>query len=85
MAETEIGHISDFFVKVSVAGIDITSGQLKVGDTIHILGHTTDINQKVESIQIEHQQVEAAKPGDSIGVRIEGRCRRGDKVFLVTE
>lgn len=85
MAETEIGHVSDYFAKIGVAGIEITSGQLKVGDTIHILGHTTDLILSIESMQIEHEQVETARVGDSVGIKTEDRCRRGDKVLLVAE
>ncbi len=85
MAETEIGRVSDYFAKIGVAGIEITSGELKVGDAIHILGHTTDLTQNIESIQIEHERVEVAKPGDSIGIKVTDRCRSGDKVFLVTD
>ena len=85
LAETEIGHVSDYFAKIGVAGIEMTSGELKVGDTIHILGHTTDLTQKIESIQIEHEQVEVVKAGDSIGIKVDDRCRSGDKVFLVTD
>lgn len=85
MAETEIGHVSDYFAKIGVAGIEITSGELKAGDTIHILGHTTDLTLSIESMQIEHEQIEVAKAGDSVGIKTEERCRRGDKVFLVTE
>lgn len=85
MAETEIGRVSDYFAKIGVAGIEVVSGELKAGDTIHIVGHTTDLTQKVDSIQIEHEQVEVAKVGDSIGIKVDDRCRSGDKVFLVTD
>jgi putative protease len=85
LAETEIGRVSDYFAKIGVAGIEITSGELKVGDTIHILGHTTDLTLKIDSIQIEHEQVEVVKAGDSIGIKVDDRCRGGDKVFLVTD
>jgi putative protease len=85
LAETEIGHVSDYFAKIGVAGIEITSGELKVGDTIHILGHTTDLIEKIESMQIEHEEVEVAKAGDSVGIKVADRCRGHDKVFLVTE
>ncbi len=85
MAETEIGVVSDYFAKIGVAGIEIESGELKVGDTIRVLGHTTDFTLKVESMQIEHETVESAGPGDSVGIKVSDRCRKGDKVFLVTE
>ena len=83
MPEEKVGVVKDYFAKISVAGIDIT-GKLKVGDTIHIKGHTSDFEQVVESMQIEHEQVEEAKPGDANGIRVNERCRGGDTVYKVT-
>ncbi len=83
MAEIEIGRIGDYFAKIGVAGIQLT-GELKVGDTIQIRGHTTQFSQAVESIQIEGAQVERGGPGDSIGVKVAERCRGGDHVYKVT-
>ena len=84
MAEEEIGRVRDYFARIGVAGIDLT-GRLKVGDTIHIKGHTTDIQQVVDSMQIEHENVQEAGPGDSVGIKVQDRCRGGDHVYLVTE
>jgi putative protease len=84
MPEEEIGKVADFFAKIGVAAIDLT-GTLSVGDTIHIKGHTTDFTQTVESIQIEHQNVQKAGPGDSIGIKVNDRVRDNDIVFKVTE
>ena len=84
MPEEEIGKISDYFAKIGVAAIELT-GSLSVGDTIHIKGHTTDFEQKVESMQIEHQSVEKANPGDSIGIKVTERVRDHDLVYKVTE
>ncbi|HEX9913084.1 MAG TPA: EF-Tu/IF-2/RF-3 family GTPase [candidate division Zixibacteria bacterium] len=83
MPEEEIGKIADYFAKISVAAIDITKGTLKVGDTIHIKGHTTDFEQTVDSIQIEHQSVPEAKPGDSIGIKVTDKVRDHDIVYKV--
>jgi len=83
MPEEKVGVVKDYFAKISVAGIDIT-GRLKAGDTIHIKGHTTDFEQVVESMQVEHEQVEEAKAGDAIGIRVIERCRGGDTVYKVT-
>jgi putative protease len=80
--EEEIGRVVDYFAKIEVAGIDLT-GKLRVGDTIHIKGHTTDLEQAVESMQIEHDQVEEAGSGDKIGIRVKERCRGGDHVYKV--
>jgi translation elongation factor EF-Tu-like GTPase len=84
MPEEEIGRVSDFFARPVVAGIDMT-GTLKVGDTIHIVGHTTDIEMVVESMQIDNADVAEAKSGDSLGVKVPDRVRRGDRVYRVTD
>ena len=83
MAEERVGVVRDYFARIGVAGIDV-EGTLRVGDTIHIKGHTTDLEQAVESIQIEHEQVEEAKAGDAIGIKVQDRCRGDDVVYKVT-
>jgi putative protease len=85
MAEVEIGIIENYFDKIGVGAIEITNGELMKGDTIHIKGHTTDFSVTVESMQIEHQTVEKAKKGDSIGIKLGERARRHDKVYKVTD
>jgi translation elongation factor EF-1alpha len=82
--EEEIGRVRDYFARIGVAGIDL-SGRLKVGDRIHIKGHTTDLQQVVDSMQIEHQSVQEAGPGDSVGISVQDRCRSGDSVYRVSE
>jgi len=84
MPEEEIGKVSDFFARPVVAGIELT-GKLKVGDKIHILGHTTDMELTVQSMQINNVDVTEAKAGDSVGIKISDRARRGDKVYKVTD
>ena len=81
MKEQEIGYVSKFFGKISVAAIEITAGKLTLGDTIHIKGHTTDINVKIDSMQVDHQAVDSVKKNDNIGVKVDGKARRRDKVF----
>jgi len=83
MNEVEIGVVRHFFDRIGVAAIDLTEGELAVGDTIHIKGHTTDATEKVESIQIEHVNVARAGKGQSVGVRIAGKAREHDKVYKV--
>ena len=83
MAEDiEIGRVNDYFAKIGVAGIDLTA-TLKVGDRIRIKGHTTDLEEVVESIQVEHESVEEAKAGDKIGLKVTDRVRGGDHVYRV--
>ncbi len=84
MAEQEIGTVSDFFAHPVVAAIELT-GTLKTGDTIHIKGHTTDLEMAVESMQIDNAPVEEATAGDSIGIKVPERVRNGDTIYKVTE
>jgi hypothetical protein len=84
MAEKLIGKVNHWFDRIGVAGIELTD-QLTVGDRIHILGHTTDFDQEVTSMQIMHQDVAAAGPGDAIGVRAQFKARPGDRVYKMTE
>ncbi len=83
MPEVEIGQVSDFFARPVVAGITLT-GTLKVGDKVHIKGHTTDLELTVESMQILNVNVTEGKAGDAIGIKVTDRVRAGDKVYKVT-
>jgi len=83
MPEVEIGKISDFFAHPVVAGIELTA-PLKQGDNIHILGHTTDMEITVESMQINNKDVQEAKAGDAVGLKVPDRVRKGDTVYKVT-
>ena len=84
MPEKEIGKVSDFFARPVVAGIEM-SGSIKVGDKIHIKGHTTDMEFIVDSMQINNVNVTEAKAGDSVGIKVDDRVRRGDTVYKVTD
>ena len=83
--EKEIGFIEHYFGHLSVAAIKITAGSLKVGDTVHLKGHTTDFTEKIQSMQIDNKDVAQANAGDDIGVKMIGKCREHDKVFLIVE
>ena len=83
MPEVEIGKVSDFFARPVVAGIQLTA-PMKVGDKIHILGHTTDLVVTVESMQIDNANVTEGRAGDSVGIKVTDRVRRGDAVYKVT-
>lgn len=83
--EKEIGKISHYFGKISVAAFKVEKEGLKVGDTIHIKGHTTDFVQKIESIQLEHKSVNEAKPGEDVGIKVKDHVREHDVVYKVIE
>ena len=84
MPEETIGTVSDFFARPVVAAIELTAA-LKVGDKIRIKGHTTDLELVVESMQINNVNVEEAKSGDSIGVKVDERVRKGDTVYKISD
>ncbi len=84
MEEKEIGVVADFFGHIGVMALKLT-GELKVGDTIRVKGHTTDLTQVVESIQVEHAEIDAATPGMDIGVKVVEKVRHGDRVYRLAE
>lgn len=85
MEEKKVGEVIKFFSKISVAAIRLSEGSLKVGDHIHIVGHTTDISQTIDSMQIENKNVQEAGPGADIGIKVGDRVREHDVVYKVTE
>ena len=76
----EIGKITHFFSKICVAVIELKK-PLTVGDTIVVKGPTTDFEQKVDSMQIEHKNVQSAEAGQSIGLKVAERVRETDVVY----
>jgi putative protease len=82
MEEKEIGVITHYYGKLSV-GIVQLSDTLKVGDTIHIKGHSSDFTQTVDSMQIERANVSEAKAGDLIGLKVIQKVHEHDKVYKV--
>ena len=83
MEGKKIGFVSNCFHKISVAAVEITDGTVSVGDTLHFLGHTTDFESTVHSMQIEHKSVTEAKKGDGVGVKVPEKVREGDKVYKI--
>ena len=81
MEEMQVGKVTHYFDKIGVAVIKITEGSIKVGDEIHIKGHTTDFKEKVTSMQIEHEKVQVAEPGQDIGLKTSQPVRANDLVF----
>ena len=81
--EMQVGKVNHYFSKIGVAVIDITNGSIKMGDEVHIKGHTTDFKQKVASMQIEQDKIEVAEPGQSIGVKVNEPVRQHDAVYKV--
>jgi putative protease len=83
MEEKKIGEVVKYFGKIGVAAIRLSEGSLKVGESIHIVGHTTDVTQAIDSMQIENKSVQEAGPGADIGIKIKDRVREHDVVYKV--
>ena len=78
--EAEIGEVMTYYANIGVAAVEL-SGGVKVGDTIIFRGFTTDMEHKVDSMQVEHESVQEAKAGDQIGIKISGKVRKNDRVY----
>ena len=80
VSEQEIGTITHYWSHLEVAGVHLTE-PVDVGDRIHILGHTTDFEQTIGVMQIEHQEVRHANAGDDVGIKVIDHVREHDKVY----
>nr|AGF93530.1 peptidase U32 [uncultured organism] len=76
----KIGKVTHYFTEINVGVIELSEA-LEVGDEISIEGATTDIQQPVDSMQIEHDDVEEASSGDAVGMKVKDRVREGDIVY----
>jgi translation initiation factor IF-2 len=83
MEEQKVGIVVKYFAKPNVAAIELTDGSLKVGDTVHIHGHSTDFEQTIDSMQVEHASVTTADKGASIGIKVKDKVREHDIVYIV--
>ncbi|HUJ80024.1 MAG TPA: hypothetical protein VLY45_06900 [Nitrospiria bacterium] len=81
--EQPIGRVVHYYSHLGVAVISLDKGPLQVGDTIHIKGHTTDFRQRVESMQVEHESITKAVPGDDFGLKVIDHAREHDVVYRV--
>jgi len=79
-----IGKISHYYSKIEVAVVDLTD-TLSVGDEISIEGATTNFKQTIDSMQIMHENVQTAKKGDSIGLKVKDKVRDGDSVYKIVK
>ena len=80
--ETLIGKVTHYYNRISVAVVDL-SAELKIGDTILFLGHTSDFAQEVTSLEIEHQKVQVVGPRAEVALQVIQPVRKGDAVFKV--
>lgn len=82
--ELEIGKVTHYYNHLNVAVLKLEEG-LKVGDWIHVMGHSTDFAQKVTSMEIDHHTVEWVKPGDDVAVKVIEPVHEQDVVYRIAE
>lgn len=80
--DKKVGTVNHFYTDINVALVALED-TLKIGDKIHFKGHTTDFEQEVESMEIEHEKVEVGEEGQKIGLKVKERVREGDHVYKV--
>ena len=85
MSEDLVGVVDHWYGRIKVAGVRVTRQQLGVGDTIHVVGNTTDLTATIASMQIDHESVLTAGPGDKVGIKVPDRVRVGDEVYRILE
>jgi putative protease len=78
-----VGKIAHYYGKIGVAVVQLTD-EVKVGDEISIEGAATNVRQKIESMQIEHEDIQTAKAGDDIGLKVVDKVRENDNVYKIT-
>ncbi len=81
--EEALGTVTHYYSHLGVAIVQINKGVLRTGDQVHIKGHTTDITQKIESMEYEHQHIDKATPGQSVGIKVVDHVREHDILYLV--
>ncbi len=82
--EKLIGRVTHYFNKISVAIVELVDN-IKIGDRIKIKNKNREIEQEVTSLQVDHQNVKEAKKGEMVGMKVEGKVKEGDEVYLITE
>jgi len=83
MSEIRIGKVAHYFDHISVAVLELTE-KIRVGDAVHFLGHSTDFKQEVNSLQIEHHNVNEAKQGEEVALKVSQKVHPNDAVFKIT-
>lgn len=79
-----IGEVTHYFSHVKASVIKLKKDTLSIGDTIYIKGHTTDFEQKIKSMQVNHAPIDKASPGQEIGLKVKSKVRHGDKVYKIS-
>lgn len=82
--EVEIGKVMHYYNHINVAVLSLTD-TLKLGDKIHIIGHTTNLIERVGSMEVDYHSVEWVKPGDNVAIKVNESVHEHDQVYLIVE
>ncbi|MFC2163179.1 EF-Tu/IF-2/RF-3 family GTPase [Candidatus Altiarchaeota archaeon] len=83
MTEKKVGQVFSYYPKAEVAAVRMTDGILRKGDKIHILGHTTDFTQNIDSMQIQAEERDEVRSGEEVGLKVHERVRPNDGVYKI--
>lgn len=83
--DLKIGTITHYYDKIGVAIVEVVRQSLKVGDAVRISGHDQEFTQKVESLQVEHNQVVQVAAGETAGIKVDRPVKEGDELFLLAQ
>ena len=82
VTETEVGEITHYWSHLGVAGVHLTA-PVDTGDHIHVLGHTSDFEQDIGSMEVEHHKIQHGEPGEDVGLRVVEHVREHDRIYRV--
>ena len=82
--DIRIGKVTHYYDRIGVAVLELT-GELKIGESIHIHGRITDFTQRVGSLEVEHQKIQSARPKDEVALKVLEPVREGDVIYKITE
>jgi len=85
MADEKVGVVVKFFMKPSVAAIEVTGVGIRTGDLLHFVGHTTDFTEPVQSMEVDNKSVQEAPVGSMVGIKVKERVRENDDVYKVVD
>lgn len=83
MDEVIVGRVTHYFPRVEVAVVELTDDELRIGDSIRVLGTTSNFTQAIHSMEIDHSPVDLVRVGDEVAIRVVERARVGDLVFRI--
>jgi len=82
--DIHIGKVTHYYTRLGVAVLELDD-ELKLGDTVLFLGHTTEFTQEVSSMEVNHHKIQSAGPGMEVALKVDDEVRKGDLIYKVVE